>query len=177
MGRPPSDEFLIGAREKAIYGISDYTFKAWNTQRTSAKTRGIPFRFGLFAWDQWWKRELLHLGPDAKRGNRKGQYMMARLGDAGAYEHGNVYAATAAQNQGDIPADVRLRAIDKATTTAIANGKPKGYHLTIGNQHPSAHPVITPLGRFLSIRLASVAHGVSDTMGRRRVRAGAWKRA
>jgi hypothetical protein len=174
IGRPPSDEYLAAERERDIYGIPAYVFKAWNAQRYSAKKRGIPFRFGLFQWHCWWRSVLVGLGPEAKRGNRKGQYMMARTGDQGAYEAGNVYAATPKQNIADIPQTVRLRASEKATITAKANGKPRGYHLKLGNPHPMAHAVETELGAFPSIRLASQAHGFSERTGRTWLRRGAW---
>lgn len=174
VGRPASPPYEVARREQAIYGIPEYVFDAWNAQRYSADRRGIPFKFGLFAWDQWWKRELIKLGPDAKRGRRKGQYLMARFADQGAYEHTNVYAATAAQNLADIPEDVRAMARAKSIETPRKNGNSLGKHLRIGNQHPMGKPVMTPLGRFMSIRLASEAHGFSERTGRIRVKRGIW---
>jgi hypothetical protein len=164
----------VARRQVALYGIAEHAFKAWRAQAESAVRRGIPFRFSLFEWDQWWKRELIVLGPDAKRGRRKGAYMMARFKDQGAYEHGNVYAATAAQNANDIPPEVRIAAQRKADATLAAHGVRRGDHLRIGSPHPSAHAVMTPLGRYASIRLASVAHGISERTGRYRVRRGYW---
>ncbi len=175
MGRPATPAYEAARREQAIYGIPEYVFKAWNAQRYSAERRGIPWRFGLFAWDQWWRRELLALGPEAKRGRRKGQYVMARFADLGAYEHGNVYAATSQQNQLDIPDDVRARRFEKGTATAVARGHPRGYHLRLGNPHPCGKPVVTDKGTFLSIRLAAQAHGVSERTGRTRLRKGEWE--
>jgi hypothetical protein len=174
IGRPASDAHLVARREQETYGIPEHVFKAFKAQWDGAVSRGIPWRFGLFQWDQWWKRELLALGPEAKRGRRKGHYMMARFNDAGAYEHGNVYAATASQNANDIPADVRAAMIEKGSETARANGRPRGAHLKLGNRHPMAHPVETELGVFPSIRLASQAHGFSERTGRSWVRRGAW---
>ena len=62
---------------------------AYHSHRGSAKKRGIPFHFSFEEWVHWWESELggnwLQL-----RGCRRGQYVMARLGDKGAYENGNV---------------------------------------------------------------------------------------
>lgn len=164
----------VGRRQMALYGIAEHAFKAWRAQAESAVRRGIPFYFSLFEWDQWWKRELILLGPDAKRGRRKGQYVMARFGDAGAYEHHNVYAATPAQNANDVRPEVRMAAQVKADATLAAQGARRGDHLRLGNQHPCAHAVMTPLGRYASIRLASAAHGINERTGRYRVRRGDW---
>jgi hypothetical protein len=157
------------------YPVPNYVYKAWRSQRHSAKRRGIPFKFGLFEWHCWWNRELIALGSDARRGNRRGQYMMARFGDAGAYEHGNVYAATPAQNSNDIPGDVREAMTRRATETRKERGKPRGYHLKVrGDGHPKSKPVVTPLGRFGSIALAAEAHGITRQAGFYHVRAGTW---
>ena len=175
VGRPPSDEYTRAKHEQSTYGIPEYAFRAWNAQRYNAKRRGIPFKFSLFQWDQWWHAALASLGPEAKRGRRLGLYMMARIGDAGAYEHGNVYAATAAQNAADIPADVRANSQIKATATMLAKGRARGVHLKVrGDGHPRSKPVITAAGRFGSIRLAADAYGISERTGRYRISRGFW---
>jgi len=64
----------------------------WN-QRSRARHRNIKWGFTLEKWVDWW---LSHLGPDwfEKRGNRKGQYVMARFGDLGPYAANNVRCTT-----------------------------------------------------------------------------------
>lgn len=174
-GRPATDEYAQARMQQQMYGIAEYVFKAWNAQRYSAIRRGIPFRFTLFQWDQWWRSVLRELGPDARRGRRKGNYMMARIGDRGAYEHDNVYAASATGNAGDIPDDVRVLMVERATATQAANGKPRGSHLKVrGDGHPRSHAVVTPFGRFGSIRLASEAHAINERTGRYRISRGLW---
>jgi NUMOD3 motif len=64
------------------------------TQRTSAQTRGIPF---LLTFEEWW-RIWEDSGHWAARGRRRGQYVMARRGDQGAYEVGNVVIRCAEEN-------------------------------------------------------------------------------
>lgn len=169
------DDLIVADRERETYGIPAYVHRAWKSQRDSARNRGIKFRFCLFQWHCWWNSELAAIGPDAKRGNRKGQYMMARIGDAGAYEHGNVYAALPQDNARDIPDDVRAAMKEKVTATRIARGIPRGQHLKVrGDEHPKSKAVETPLGYFGSIALASEAHGITRAGGHYRVKRGEW---
>ena len=63
-------------------------------QRIHAKRRGIEWNLTFEEWLSAWEASgLLH-----KRGNRRGQYVMARVGDRGAYEEGNIRIITGAQN-------------------------------------------------------------------------------
>ena len=112
--RHQSDPDLQTARyQLEAFGIPDYVVKTWLAHRQSAASRGIPFLFTLLQWHLWWKAELLRLGPEAKRGRRRGEYVMARIGDRGSYEQGNVRALTPAQNAAEVPSDVRAMAADK----------------------------------------------------------------
>ena len=170
------DDLIQADREAATYGIPSYVKRQWKAHRDSALRRGIQFRFSLFQWHLWWLEALAEIGPDAKRGRRKGEYVMARRGDQGAYEHDNVYAATPGQNARDIPADVREAMTVKATTMREAIGKPRGIHLRVrGDGHPASHAVITPIGRFGSIALAAEAHGITRAGGLYRVRWKDWR--
>ena len=170
-------ELLRAQWERDAYGIPEYVYQAWRSQRGNAAARGIPFRFGLLQWRLWWVEALAAIGPHAQRGLRRGQYMMCRHGDAGAYEPGNVYAGTARDNQRGVPADTRQRKAERIRATREANVCPLGQHLRVrGDGHPRSHAVLTPAGRFGSIALASEAHGFSRTTGLMRVRAGVWVR-
>lgn len=62
---------------------------AFNDHKYGAMKRGIEFKFTFEEWYNWWKSEL---GPDwfKLRGNKKGQYVMARHKDVGPYEGDNV---------------------------------------------------------------------------------------
>lgn len=64
-------------------------YRAYLSQRRSAKQRGIEFLFSLPDWWKWWQAN----GWE-NRGRGRGKNVMARLGDRGAYEPGNVYSAT-----------------------------------------------------------------------------------
>lgn len=60
--------------------------KAFTTQRSKSKKRGILF---LLSFDEWWSIWRAS-GRWHERGRGQGQYCMARFGDVGAYEVGNV---------------------------------------------------------------------------------------
>ena len=157
------------------FGITKRDKTAYLAHRQSAKQRGIPFNFTLLGWVLWWRAELRKIGPEATRGTNRNQYVMARRGDLGAYEVGNVYCATPSQNMADIPADVMAVAIERIRATRAKNGSPLGSHLMVrGDGHPRSKAVITPLGRFGSIALASEAHGFTRQAGHYAVKRGTW---
>jgi hypothetical protein len=104
------------------HGLSkEIAFARYTAQRHHCLNRGIPFKFTYEEWTRWWFN---HLGPDwlNKRGRRKGQYCMARKGDLGPYEAGNVDCVLASKNCSD-------RAVNgTASRTGIpgrANGRAK----------------------------------------------------
>ena len=166
-----SEEVEEGRAQQAIYGIPERDFLAWKAQRDAAKGRGIAFRFTLVGWWLWWKAELRRLGPDAVRGRKRGQYVMARNGDQGAYEDGNVRAATPAENGAEAVPTMRV-----AASRSWARRKAAGIkcHLAVrGDGHPRSTAVVTPLGRFGSVALASEAHGFTRQRGGQLARAGA----
>lgn len=60
----------------------------------SNKRRGIPWRLDFKTWITIWQTSgKLHL-----RGKGKGRYVMSRVLDDGAYEHGNVHIQLATEN-------------------------------------------------------------------------------
>jgi len=70
---------------------------AFNDHKNGAKKRGIPF---LFTFDEWvaiWRNS----GKSDQRGPWKGQYVMARFGDKGGYEPGNVKIVTNGENSAE----------------------------------------------------------------------------
>jgi NUMOD3 motif len=71
--------------------------QAYGSSKTRAKHRGIPF---LLTFDEWWKI-WQDSGNWERRGSRRGQYVMARYKDRGAYAIGNVRICTAAENQSE----------------------------------------------------------------------------
>lgn len=67
---------------------------AYANQRSSAKQRNVPF---LLSFEEWWAVWEAS-GKWEQRGRRREQYCMARFGDEGAYETGNVFICTPADN-------------------------------------------------------------------------------
>jgi hypothetical protein len=67
----------------------------YQNHRGAAKRRGIEFRLTFEQWWQLWEPYW------AMRGPRRGQYVMARTDDAGAYELGNVRIDTTGGNHAE----------------------------------------------------------------------------
>ena|SRR5215831_4363505 len=77
-----------------------HPYYRYKHQLGMAKKRGIPWHFTYESWWDWWEAKL---GPlwYHKRGRRKGQYVMARKGDAGPYSPENVECITVTTNAKD----------------------------------------------------------------------------
>jgi hypothetical protein len=69
-------------------------FSAYSAQRSKARHRGIPFELSFEEWLKVWEDS----GRLPERGRRRGQYVMARNGDQGAYAVGNILIITADKN-------------------------------------------------------------------------------
>jgi hypothetical protein len=61
-------------------------------QRHTSKQRGVEFKLTFDEWFAWWGSDLPY------RGRKPPQLQMCRYGDSGAYELGNIYKATQAEN-------------------------------------------------------------------------------
>jgi NUMOD3 motif len=74
--------------------------EAYMRQRKLSRNRGIGFLFTFEDWVAWWEE---HLGQDwlNRRGVKGDQFVMARIGDKGDYQRGNVQCITASQNMSD----------------------------------------------------------------------------
>ena len=66
----------------------------WRTAKNNAKSRGVEWRLTLDEFAKIW----LDSGHWGERGCHRGQYVMARRGDKGAYAVGNVRIVTVTQN-------------------------------------------------------------------------------
>jgi len=69
-------------------------FRFYRQQKGNAKLRGIPFLLSAEDWWSIWKAS----GHFNERGRCSHQYCMARFGDRGAYEVGNVEIVTTNYN-------------------------------------------------------------------------------
>lgn len=67
----------------------------YHDQRLKATVnRGLGWEFTFETWLEWWQGT----GKLAERGNRRGQYCMARYGDQGPYAPENVRCCTTDEN-------------------------------------------------------------------------------
>lgn len=71
--------------------------EAFGFQRTGAKRRGIGWQLTFEQWLQIW----VDSGHLDQRGSGKGRFHMARRGDEGAYEIGNVFIQLHEENSRD----------------------------------------------------------------------------
>lgn len=67
----------------------------YNSHKSNAKVRGIEWLFTFETWVKVW----VDSGKWEQRGNRKGQYCMARIGDKGPYSPNNVVIKTTEENK------------------------------------------------------------------------------
>lgn len=74
--------------------MADPLYLKFQRQRCHAKDRGVPWHLAYWEWLQIWQDS----GHLEDRGNRKGQWVMSRIGDWGAYEFGNVRIVRAETN-------------------------------------------------------------------------------
>ena len=72
----------------------------YSRHRSQAKFRGIEFNFTWEQWHAWWLEAGFDRNDPTIIGGRD-RPCMCRYGDEGAYEPGNVYAATHSQNASD----------------------------------------------------------------------------
>jgi hypothetical protein len=82
----------------------DIMLKRYRQHRHNAKGRSISFRLSFEEWRKLW----LDSGRWVERGWRKGQYVMRRPGDQGAYELGNVEICLAEENRAERCRNYRL---------------------------------------------------------------------
>jgi hypothetical protein len=68
----------------------------YGCQKTHAKLRGIEFNFTFQEWIDWWGSDIIN------RGCRKGQLVMARIGDQGPYSSNNVIKQECGQNTAEM---------------------------------------------------------------------------
>lgn len=132
-----------------MFDLATAKIKYW-AQKTSSKRRGIDFHISFDEWYDFWSVDDRWMN----RGNRSGQYVMARHGDTGPYAIDNVRCATTEENAADSRGPKRS-ACTKAYHVAR---KAAGHKLAIefrGARHPKSRPVSTPDGVFESGALAA----------------------
>jgi hypothetical protein len=85
------------AKAKAIQKSAHPERYAYQGQKDSAKRRNIPF---VLTFEEWWL-VWESSGKWQERGLGSDQYCMARFGDTGAYEIGNVRIITGSENRAE----------------------------------------------------------------------------
>jgi hypothetical protein len=68
--------------------------KFWSHRSNARFARGVEFNLTFEEWFTWWQQT----GHYHERGRGKGKYVMARYGDTGPYELGNIYCCTHGEN-------------------------------------------------------------------------------
>jgi hypothetical protein len=140
-----------GKKNPEYIGKPPEAVRAFQSQRTIARRRGIPFLFSFTEWWKWWQTD----NRWANRGVGKGKFVMARKGDKGPYSPGNVYCTTHEQNGRDIASETQSR----SAKSAWINGTANTPLMLRGAGNPSSRPVKTPDGIFDSATLAAEHYG------------------
>jgi hypothetical protein len=91
------------------------------SQRWNADARGIPFLLTREQWYAWWEST----GHFHERGRKKGQYVMARLGDTGSYELGNIKCILATENTSEAFVHKPALRIESAERLALIRQSPE----------------------------------------------------
>lgn len=133
--------------------------KAFSDQRRNARRRGVEFLLTFSQWTEWWESQL---GSDwfAKRGCRSSLYCMARIGDSGAYELGNIKCLLHSEN-----------VTDASTNNVIAYGENAG-NVVITEELARLLYVSTDTMKNLSARHSVSVGAIIDIRVRR-----TWRRA
>lgn len=151
-------------------------YQAFHNQWEGASSRGIKWLFTLTEWWTWWQTyDETHGCVRWERRGRKGTniLMMCRFDDIGPYSPANVYCGTSQDNMRDRVKHFDQSAAAKAWYAANPHQRPLLGRR--GDRHPKSHPVMTEMGRFGSIALASEAAGITRAGGLNRVRTGRWQ--
>lgn len=156
--------------------------RAYNIQKSNAKSRGIPFEISFEDWRDIW----VSSGKWEQRGRRRGNYCMMRYGDAGAYAVGNVLIGLQEDNLSAGNKGRKFTAEHRAKLSAATAGRPRDYArgdrnpmhrpeakakisaAISGSKHYHARQTVTPFGTFGSTTEAAKALKIERTTIRRR---------
>jgi hypothetical protein len=81
-------------------------------QKRNTILRGIPFSMTFEEWWEIWQQS----GHWSERGRERGKYQMARLGDRGGYEVGNVKIILSEDNRAEYTPSAEVREIISAAS-------------------------------------------------------------
>jgi hypothetical protein len=104
----------------------------YQSHRSHAKARGISFNLTFEQWLKIWTDS----GHLSERGNKAGQYVMARFQDRGAYAVGNVRIITVEENKAEHRMSIEGRA--KISAAFTDERKKAQSERNTGSKHPGA---------------------------------------
>jgi hypothetical protein len=132
-------------------------YKAFDSQRFSAKKRGIKFLLTFNEWLIIWQAS----GKLPERGRKKGQYVMARFGDKGPYTIDNIKIILCQKNtsEGNKGKKVTFSVEHRANLSAAKKGKPPrpGPVLASTRAKMRAHRLGKPLSSTTRLRISLAA--------------------
>lgn len=101
----PEKQRSVNRQRRRNWRAANPQAAAYLTQKSHAKSRGIPF---LLTFDEWWDIWKTS-GKWEHRGKCRGQYVMARNGDTGPYAKDNVRICTGTENISEIIVTEEMR--------------------------------------------------------------------
>jgi hypothetical protein len=130
--------------------------RAYSSHRRNAVRLGIPFLFTFEQWSEWW------LTDDrwSRRGRKAGQFQMGRKDNRGPCSPDNVECVTKEQKQ-----QAQLTALSSFSPEKRADIAKRAGLSQRGEKHWRARPVVTPLGTFVTVKAAAMAHGIDQSYG------------
>ena len=145
--------------------------RAYTTQRSRAKGRGIAFLFTFEQWKAWWM-----VGDRwSRRGRTKGALVMARPGDAGPYSPDHVVCISQRENLTEEP-NLNITRARKQRRRLLAKrmwGNPARIDaMRRGATHPRSRPIKTQVGVFANATLAAKAFEITRQTAARMARLG-----
>lgn len=108
---------------KEITNENYVPYKRYSTQKSTARLRGIEFKLTFAEWLKIWTDS----GQMNNSGKYKGNYVMARTLDKGAYEVGNVKIVTGTANHKEVPLNKALKTIMAHTGKSLEEIKEAIY--------------------------------------------------
>jgi len=125
--------------------------RAYQQQRNTALDRNIPFHLTLWQWWTIWQES----GHWEQRGRGRDGYCMARIGDSGAYEVGNVRIASNLENIAESydtsPADERRKIVRDEFGMTTMQRRIYDAAITAGTTSPKI------LSQVLDLKRSSIA--------------------
>lgn len=80
-------------QQAAAWSLKNRKRKCWLDQRATSKARGVDFKLTFEQYCEFWGEDF------DRKGRNPNDLCMGRYGDEGAYEVGNIYKCTNAENK------------------------------------------------------------------------------